>query len=62
MAGLGAGLLASQAALLLHGSLDAVTWGMVRSAPLVWLAWGVAAAAGNLAARLELADKPGELQ
>ncbi len=62
MAGLGAGLLASQAALVLHGSLDAVTWGMVRSAPLVWLGWGVAAAAGNLAARQELADRHGELQ
>lgn len=43
---LGAGLLASQVALCVHGLTDAVTWGMVRSAPLVWAAWGVAIAAG----------------
>lgn len=36
-----AGLLASQAALVVHGLLDAVLWGMVRSAPLVWALWGV---------------------
>lgn len=39
-AGLGAGLLCSQLALCLHGLVDAVTWGMVRSAPLVWVLWG----------------------
>jgi hypothetical protein len=33
MAGLGAGLLHSQLALVLHGLTDAVTWGMVRLAP-----------------------------
>lgn len=43
---LGAGLLASQVALCVHGLTDAVTWGMVRSAPLVWAVWGVAIAAG----------------
>ncbi len=41
MAGLGAGLLGSQIALVVHGSMDAVVWGMVRSAPLVWGLWGV---------------------
>jgi len=46
LAGLGAGLLGSQAALIVHGLLDAVTWGMVRPAPLVWALWGLAAAAG----------------
>ncbi len=39
-AGLGAGLLCSQFALGLHGLVDAVTWGAVRSAPLVWALWG----------------------
>ncbi len=38
---LGAGLVGSQIALLIHGLLDAVTWGMVRSAPLVWAVWGI---------------------
>jgi len=42
--GLGAGLLAAQAALVVHGLTDAVTWGMVRSAPVVWLIWGFCAA------------------
>lgn len=38
--GLGAGLLAAQVALVVQGQLDAVLWGMVRTAPLVWLLWG----------------------
>jgi hypothetical protein len=42
--GLGAGLLCSQLALCLHGSVDAVTWGMVRLSPLVWVLWGAIAA------------------
>jgi putative inorganic carbon (HCO3(-)) transporter len=42
---LGAGLLASQIALLVHGMTDAVTWGMVRPAPLVWALWSIAVAA-----------------
>lgn len=44
-AGLGAGLLCSQLALVVHGMTDAVTWGMVRPAPLVWAVWGLAVAA-----------------
>ena len=44
-AALGAGFLGSQLALLVHGLTDAVTWGMVRSAPLVWAIWGGAIAA-----------------
>ena len=44
-AGLGAGLLAGQLALAVHGMLDAVTWGMVRPALLVWALWGLSAAA-----------------
>lgn len=46
LAGLGAGLLAAQSALVVHGLLDAVTWGMVRPAPLVWALWGLACSAG----------------
>jgi putative inorganic carbon (HCO3(-)) transporter len=42
---LGAGLLGSQIALVVHGLTDAVTWGMVRPAPLVWALWGAAIAA-----------------
>ena len=48
MAGLGAGLILSQLALLLHGLTDAVLWGSVRSAPLVWFTWGLAVASANL--------------
>ena len=42
--GLGAGLLCSQLALVVHGLTDAVTWGMIRPAPLVWALWGLAVA------------------
>lgn len=42
--GLGAGIFCCQVALLMHGQLDAVTWGMVRPAPLVWALWGSAIA------------------
>ncbi|MFM8322579.1 MAG: hypothetical protein ACKOC5_16835, partial [Chloroflexota bacterium] len=47
-AGLGAGLLGSLLALAVHGMTDAVTWGMVRPAPIVWALWGLAVAAGAL--------------
>jgi putative inorganic carbon (HCO3(-)) transporter len=52
-AGLGAALLSSQAALVVHGLLDSVTWGMVQPAPLVWLLWGLAFAGWNVS-RLHL--------
>ena len=42
--GLGAGLLCSQIALFVHGLTDAVTWGIVRPAPIVWVVWGLAIA------------------
>jgi putative inorganic carbon (HCO3(-)) transporter len=44
ISGLGLGILGSQCALAIHGMTDAVTWGMVRPAPLVWVIWGLAAA------------------
>ncbi len=44
LTGLGAGVLCSQFALLVHGMVDAVTWGMVRPAPLIWALWGLAIA------------------
>jgi putative inorganic carbon (HCO3(-)) transporter len=40
-AGLGVGLLASSLALAVHGLTDAVTWGFIRTAPMVWALWGV---------------------
>jgi putative inorganic carbon (HCO3(-)) transporter len=48
IAGIGAGLFCSQAALMVHGLTDAVTWGMVRPAPLVWAIWGLAMSMGSL--------------
>jgi putative inorganic carbon (HCO3(-)) transporter len=48
---LGAGLLASQLAMAVHGLTDAVTWGMVRPAPLVWGLWGLVVASWNLYVR-----------
>lgn len=42
LAAIAAAIFVSQLALLIQGALDAVTWGMVRPAPLVWLLWGVA--------------------
>jgi putative inorganic carbon (HCO3(-)) transporter len=45
--GLGAGVLCSQVALVIHGLTDAVTWN-TRPAVLVWALWGLAMAArGN---------------
>ncbi len=44
VAGLGAGLLGSQVALIVGGIMDAVTWGMVKPAPIVWAIWGLTVA------------------
>ena len=46
--GLGIGFFCSQVALCSHGFLDAVTWGMVRQAPMIWGIWGLSIAAGLL--------------
>ena len=43
MAGLGAGLIASQMALFIHGLVDAATWG-TRPSVVVWGLWGLALA------------------
>ena len=56
LTGLGAGLLASQVALAVHGLTDAVTWG-TRPAVLVWAVWGLAMAAWNLLERAD-SDQP----
>jgi putative inorganic carbon (HCO3(-)) transporter len=44
---LGLGLFAGQVGLAVHGLFDAVTWGMVRSAPLVWALWAAVMAASQ---------------
>jgi putative inorganic carbon (HCO3(-)) transporter len=49
--GLGIGFFCSQVALCTHGILDAVTWGMVRPAPIVWAIWGMAIASNLLVFR-----------
>ncbi len=46
--GIGAGMLCSQVALGLHGLFEAVTWGLVRPAPLVWALWGLTLASWQL--------------
>lgn len=56
---LACGLLCSQVALIIHGMTDAVTWGMVRSAPLVWALWGVSMAMW-LAADPRKGNSPGD--
>ena len=59
VAGLGAGLLCSQVVLVTHGLVDAVTWGMVRPAPLVWAVWGLAAGGAGLFLKRAAGDQPG---
>ncbi len=44
----GTGVLLAQVALGVHGIFDAVVWGLVRSAPLLWMLWALAASALNL--------------
>ena len=46
--GIGAGLLLGQLALVTHGLLDAVTWGRVKPAPIIWGIWALAFAAGKV--------------
>ncbi|MCO5193962.1 MAG: O-antigen ligase family protein [Anaerolineae bacterium] len=49
-AGIGAGLLLSQLAMLTHGLLDAPVWAS-RTADMAWLVWGVALAAWLVATK-----------
>lgn len=51
LTGIGAGLLASIAGLAVHGLTDAVVWGMVRPAPIVWAVWAVPVAAAIVTAQ-----------
>jgi len=48
LAGLGVGLLCSQIALAVHGTVDAVTWGAVRVSIIPWAIWGLTMAAWNV--------------
>ncbi|RMF44803.1 MAG: O-antigen ligase domain-containing protein [Anaerolineae bacterium] len=44
----GVGVLLAQIALGVHGIFDAVVWGLIRAAPLLWLVWALGALAANL--------------
>lgn len=60
LAGLGAGLLAGQVALGVHGMVEAVVWGLVRPAPIVWGLWGVTIASYTVLAGMHPASaEPG---
>ncbi len=52
MTSIGAGYLGCLVAYMIHGLVDAVTWGMIRPAPLIWALWGgIAAGVRLIAAR-----------
>lgn len=46
----GVGVLLSQVVIAVHGIFDAVVWGQIRAAPLLWLVWALGAAALRLTA------------
>jgi putative inorganic carbon (HCO3(-)) transporter len=46
LVGLGAGLLAAQLALAVHGFVDAAQWGIFLGAPIIWFLWGLALGTG----------------
>jgi putative inorganic carbon (HCO3(-)) transporter len=48
IAGVGAAMLGSQVALVVHGLTDAVAWGMVRTAVIPWALWGLTMASWNV--------------
>ncbi len=52
ISGMGAGLFCSQLAMTLHGMTDAVTWGMVRPAPIIWALWGLSISAWAVRVRM----------
>jgi putative inorganic carbon (HCO3(-)) transporter len=45
LSGIGIGLLGMHTAMGIHGMFDAVVWGTVRPAPLVWGLWGITTSA-----------------
>jgi putative inorganic carbon (HCO3(-)) transporter len=51
LTGLGVGLLCSQIALAVHGTVDAVTWGAVRVSIIPWAIWGLTMAAWNVSTK-----------
>lgn len=46
----GTGVLLSQVVIAVHGIFDAVVWGQIRAAPLLWLVWALGVAALRLTA------------
>jgi putative inorganic carbon (HCO3(-)) transporter len=48
IAALGVGLITAQLALVSHGLLDAVTWGDVKPAPIIWGIWAFAFAGSKV--------------
>lgn len=57
MAGVGAGLLASLVALIVHGMIDSVVWGMVRPTPTIWAIWGLVVASWYIQHSPEVGDQ-----
>ncbi|MCL4562617.1 MAG: O-antigen ligase family protein [Chloroflexi bacterium] len=55
--GIGAGMIASQVAFVAHGMTDAVTWGMVRPAILVWALWALPVISWSVLVRPSLTQK-----
>ena len=55
---LGAALFISQIVLGSVGLLDSVVWGGTKTAPLVWIVWGVAVAAWRITSQTELKSTP----
>ena len=55
---LGAALFISQIVLGSVGLLDSVVWGGTKTAPLVWIVWGVAVAAWRITSQTEIKSTP----
>jgi len=56
---IGAGIIGSQTALILAGMTDAVTWGMVRPAAVVWAVWALPVVAWSLTGQHPLVPSNG---
>jgi putative inorganic carbon (HCO3(-)) transporter len=57
IAGVAGGLLASLVALITHGMIDSVVWGMVRPTPTIWAIWGLAVASWYIQHSPEIGDQ-----